>query len=78
MWLVHIENFNSLLFFVFVLSTGGKPADTEHLLFLRGLRQMFLGILCVGLWMRGLCPGSSKVFYHILMEKENRVLVPFC
>lgn len=46
--------------------------------FVQGLRQMYLGVLCVRLWMRGLCPSSSNVFYHFFVEKENTVLVILC
>lgn len=46
MWLVHIENFNSVLFFVFFLSTGGKPADTEHLLCAGPEADVFRYIMC--------------------------------
>lgn len=38
-----------------------KPTDTEHLLCV-GPGPMFLGILCVELRMRGLCPSSSVCF----------------
>lgn len=46
MWLVPIENFNSLLFVYYFSGTDQNPTDAEHLLCVRPEADVFRYIMC--------------------------------